>query len=198
MKWIGAFPENRARGLPQISGVIVINDSETGVPVAILDARWVTAKRTAAASALAARNLAHPDVSTLGILSCGVQGRNHLAALCGEFRIEEAIAYDPSEEARVLYAEEMRDRLGVRVYPTAVPRDAVEGPDMVVTAGPIARVPYATIETGWLSEGAKPGRTTRTERLIACLLGLAAEDVVIGRLVVEGAVAKGIGIRLPL
>jgi ornithine cyclodeaminase/alanine dehydrogenase-like protein (mu-crystallin family) len=254
MKWIGAFPENRARGIPQISGVIVINDSETGVPVAVLDARWVTAKRTAAASALAARHLARPDSSKVGILGCGVQGRSHLAALCGEFRIEEAVAYDPSEAARALYAEEMHDRLGVRVYPTAVPRDAVEGCDMVVTAGPIARAPYATIETGWLSEGAfaaavdyasawsagalarfdriytddipqleshrgqgyfphlpapftdlgqvvagaKPGRTTRTERLMACLLGLAAEDIVIGRLVVERAVAKGVGIRLPL
>jgi ornithine cyclodeaminase/alanine dehydrogenase len=198
--------------------------------------------------------LARPEASEVGILGCGIQGRSHLVALCGEFNVREVVAYDPSEEARALYAEEMHDRLGVRVAPTAVPRDAVEGRDMVVTAGPIARVPYATIEAGWLSEGTfaaavdyasawsagalasfdriytddtpqlefqrgqgyfpdlpapftdlgqvvageKPGRTTRTERLMACLLGLAAEDVVIGRLVVERALAKGIGIRLPL
>ncbi|MDD5264122.1 MAG: ornithine cyclodeaminase family protein [Candidatus Bipolaricaulis sp.] len=254
MKWIGAFPGNRDRGIPQVNGIIVINDSETGVPVAVLDARWVTAKRTAAASALAARHLARPDACKVGILGCGVQGRSHLVALCGEFPIEEAVAYDPSDEARALYAEEMRDCLGIRVDPTAVPRDAVEGCDVVVTAGPIARPSYATVEAGWFSEGAfaaavdyasawsagalarfdriytddipqlefqrgqgyfpglpepfadlgkvvagaKPGRTARTERLMACLLGLAAEDVVIGRLVVERAVAKGIGIRLPL
>lgn len=254
MKWIGAFPENRARGIPQITGIIVINDNDTGVPVAVLDARWVTAKRTACASALAARHLARPDASRVGILGCGVQGRSHLVALCAEFRIEEVVAYDPSHEARTRYAEEMRERTGVRVCPAAVPRDAVQAREIVVTAGPIARTPYATIEAGWLSEGAfavsvdyasawsaaalaefdriyvddvaqldahreggyfpdlptpftdlgqvvagaKPGRTSREERLMACLLGLAAEDVVIGRLVVERAVAKGIGTRLPL
>ncbi|MCX6094616.1 MAG: ornithine cyclodeaminase family protein [Candidatus Bipolaricaulota bacterium] len=254
MKWIGAFPENRTHGVPQISGVIVINDDDTGLPLAILDARWVTAKRTAAASALAARHLARPDASKVGILGCGVQGRSHLVALCAEFRIEEVVAYDPSEEARTLYAEEMREHTGVRVCPSAVPRDAVEGRDVVVTAGPIARTPYATIEAGWLPEGAfaaavdyasawsagalatfdriytddipqleaqqregyfpdlpapyadlgqvvvgaKRGRTTGKDRIMACLLGLAAEDVVVGRLVAERAVAKGIGTWLPL
>ncbi len=154
VKWIGAFPENRTRGVPQISGIIVINDGDSGLPLAILDAHWVTAKRTAAASALAARHLARPDAPKVEILGCGVQGRSHVVTLCAEFRIEEVVAYDPSQEARTLYAEEMREPTGVRVCPSAVPRDAVEGRDVVVSAGPIARTPYATVEAGWLPEGA--------------------------------------------
>jgi ornithine cyclodeaminase/alanine dehydrogenase-like protein (mu-crystallin family) len=253
MKWIGAFPGNRDRGAPQISGVIVINDPETGRPSAVLDARWVTAKRTAAASALAAKYLARPDSSTVGILGCGAQGRSHLGALCAEFRVERVVAFDPSVEARTHYAAEMQERTGVRVVATASPRDAVEACDIIVTAGPIARVPYGTVQPGWLSEGAfaasidyasawsagalaefdriyvddipqqeahraegyfpnlpapfadlgevvagtKQGRTTPQQRLMACLLGLAAEDIVVAHLVVERAIARGIGTWLP-
>ncbi len=75
VKWVSAFPENRGRGLPTIAGLIVLNDPETGLPLAVMDAGWITAKRTAAASALAARHLARPDSRILGILGCGVQGQ---------------------------------------------------------------------------------------------------------------------------
>ena len=65
VKWISGFPENRKRGLPYISGLIVLNDIETGLPTAVMDATWITAKRTGAATAVAARRLARPESSVI-------------------------------------------------------------------------------------------------------------------------------------
>ena len=81
MKWIAGYPENPARGLPYISGLLVLNDPETGFPLAVMDAAWITAMRTAAATAVAAKYLCRPDVRSLAILGCGVQGRSNTDAL---------------------------------------------------------------------------------------------------------------------
>ena len=80
MKWIAGYPANPAKGLPYITGLIVLNDPDTGLPIAIMDGTWITAMRTGAASALAGRYLARPDSSTVGIVACGVQGRSNLEA----------------------------------------------------------------------------------------------------------------------
>ncbi len=61
VKWVSGYPENRAAGLPYISGLIVLNDVDTGLPSAVMDCTWITAYRTAAASALSARYLARPE-----------------------------------------------------------------------------------------------------------------------------------------
>src|SRR5262245_10143171 len=67
MKWVSGYPSNPARGLPYISGLLVLNDPETGIPDAVLDATWITALRTAAASAVAARHLARRASHVLGV-----------------------------------------------------------------------------------------------------------------------------------
>jgi len=253
MKWVSAYPRNAGRGLPQVAGLIIVNDVETGLPLAVIDAGWVTAQRTAAASALAARYLARPDAAILGILGCGAQGRSHLTALVAEFRIETVRAYDISEAPRARYAEEMGPAAGVEVIPVDRPEAAVRGCDIVVTAGPITKIPHGTLRPGWLDAGAcgisvdfaaywsagalrevdriatddvaqldryrdlgyfpdlpavdleladlvagtKPGRRAEGERTMACHLGLALEDVVVARIVVERAVATGVGRWLP-
>ncbi|HXI04634.1 MAG TPA: hypothetical protein VNI57_15775, partial [Candidatus Saccharimonadales bacterium] len=58
IKWVSGFPGNRDRGLPYITGLLILNDPETGLPRAVIDASWITAMRTAAATAVAARHLA--------------------------------------------------------------------------------------------------------------------------------------------
>jgi len=154
LKWVSAFPENRGRGLPTIAGLIVLNDPETGLPLAVMDAGWITAKRTAAATALAARHLARPDSRILGILGCGVQGQSHLEALLALFPIREVRAYDTDEEAGERFAAEAEARFRVLAARVNDPRKAVSGCDLVVTAGPILREPHATIRPGWLEAGA--------------------------------------------
>jgi ornithine cyclodeaminase/alanine dehydrogenase-like protein (mu-crystallin family) len=69
IKWVSGYPGNFQRGLPYISGLIVLNDVETGIPYAVMDCTWITAMRTGAASALSAKYLARPDSETIGILA---------------------------------------------------------------------------------------------------------------------------------
>jgi len=72
IKWGGCFPENHKYGLAQTSALLIFNDIQTGWPLAVMDAGWITAKRTAAVSALAVEKLAYHNSSELGILGCGV------------------------------------------------------------------------------------------------------------------------------
>jgi len=81
MKWVAGYPDNHSKGLPYISGLMILNDPMTGLPLAVMDCVWVTAKRTGAATALAAKYLARAESETIGILRCGVQGESNLEAL---------------------------------------------------------------------------------------------------------------------
>jgi ornithine cyclodeaminase/alanine dehydrogenase-like protein (mu-crystallin family) len=154
MKWVSGYPENAARGLPYITGLLILNDDETGVPRAVMDCTWITAMRTGAATAVAAKYLARADSRTIGILGCGVQGRSNLEALALLFPIARVVAYDIVPEQAERFAADVRERAGIEVVQARHPREAVDGCDLVVTAGPILRRPHATIKAGWLNEGA--------------------------------------------
>jgi ornithine cyclodeaminase/alanine dehydrogenase len=155
LKWVSGFPENRERGLPYISGLVVINDPDTGLPLAVMDCVWITAMRTGAATAVAARYLARQDSRILGVLGGGVQGFSNLEALKVLFAIERVVVFDIDEGQLERYEQRVRSRWPeVEIQRAAEPRQAVEGVDIVVTAGPIVRPPHATIKAGWLSEGA--------------------------------------------
>jgi ornithine cyclodeaminase/alanine dehydrogenase len=154
VKWVSGFPGNHKIGLPYITGLLILNDPETGLPISVMDCVWITAMRTGAASALSARYLARPESSVIGILACGVQGRTNLEAMNVLFPIKRAMAYDVDENISRRYAEEMGSRFDLEVVPVATPREAVSGCDIVVTSGPILKKPHATIKSGWLDEGA--------------------------------------------
>lgn len=154
VKWVSGFPLNLERGLPYISGLLILNDSETGLPISVMDCVWITAKRTGAATAIAAKHLARPDSSVVGILGCGVQGRSNIEALSVNFPLEKVMAYDIDSEISAKYASEIKARFGYQVTPVNRPQDAVTGCEIVVTAGPILKKPHATILTGWMDDGA--------------------------------------------
>ncbi len=154
IKWVSGFPENPSRGLPYISGLLILNDFSTGLPLAVMDCVWITAKRTGAASAISARYLARPEASVMGMLGCGVQGRSHVEALKVRFPLKKVMAYDASEEARNQYAREISAQFELEAVPVQTPQEAVTGCDIVVTAGPMVHPPHATIQPGWLDEGA--------------------------------------------
>src|SRR5512141_1633962 len=108
IKWVSGYPENFKRGLPYISGLMIMNDSETGIPYAVMDCAWITAMRTGAASALSAKYLARPDSETVGILACGVQGRTNLEALACLFPVKQAFAYDILPDVQDKFVGEMK------------------------------------------------------------------------------------------
>lgn len=154
VKWVSGFPENAKRGLPYVSGLLILNDLETGLPLAIMDCAWITAVRTGAATALAAKYLARPESAVVGILACGVQGRTNLEALQTLFPLERVRAYDIDPEVTRRYAEDLGERFELDITVVDTPREAVTGCDLVVTSGPILKFPHATIQPGWLDEGA--------------------------------------------
>jgi alanine dehydrogenase len=142
IKWVAAYPANPARGLPYISGLIVLNDSETGLPLAVMDAAEITAVRTAAASGVGIRHLAHPGWRRVAILGFGEQGRQHA---------EVVRTLEPDAEISVYAGPRPRDPgPGLHLAPDA--RSAVEGADVVVTAGPMSRDESRRLERDWLGE----------------------------------------------
>ena len=154
IKWVSGFPGNTQRGLPYISGLLILNDVETGLPLAVMDCGWITGMRTGAATAVAAKYLARPESSTVGILACGVQGRTNLTALDVVFPLLHVRAFDIDTDRAQAFAAEMSSLLDLEVAVVDNPRDAVIGSDLVVTSGPILKTPHATIQPGWLDEGA--------------------------------------------
>jgi ornithine cyclodeaminase/alanine dehydrogenase len=154
IKWISGYPENVNRDLPYISGLLILNDPSTGLPISVMDAAWITAKRTGAATAVAAKYLARKDARVFGILGCGVQGRSNLEALQNSIKtLEEVRAYDISKTRLQLYLDEMTAKSGLLIRPVNSPREAVQGSDIVVTSGPILKTPSPTIERAWVNEG---------------------------------------------
>ena len=154
IKWVSGYPENQKRGLPYISGLLILNDDETGLPYAVMDCTWITAYRTAGASALSAKYLARSESEVVGILACGVQGRTNLEALAVLFPVKRVYAYDIVPEVQQQYIEEMSAKLGLEIVGVDNPKQAVVASDLVVTSGPILEHPEPAIEQGWLQPGA--------------------------------------------
>jgi ornithine cyclodeaminase/alanine dehydrogenase-like protein (mu-crystallin family) len=153
IKWVSGYPDNQKRGLPYISGLLILNDVETGIPYAVMDCTWITAYRTGAATALAAKYLARPESKIAGILACGVQGRTNLEALKVVFPIERAYAYDIHPDRQQEYIDEMSSKLDLEIIGVREPKQAVEQSDLVVTSGPILKYPTPSIQKDWLQPG---------------------------------------------
>ncbi|HLL76599.1 MAG TPA: ornithine cyclodeaminase family protein [Pyrinomonadaceae bacterium] len=133
----GNFPQNAERfGLPTIQGVVVLCDAERGRPLAVLDSIEITALRTAAATAVAARYLARPDSKVATVAGCGVQGRAQLRALAEVLRLEKVYAYDLDAERAADFAREMSRELSAEVEPARDLPAAAGASDVCVTCTP--------------------------------------------------------------
>jgi ornithine cyclodeaminase/alanine dehydrogenase len=141
VKWVAAYRGNKERGLGYISGVIVVNDADTGLPVAVMDATEITAARTAAASGVCVRSWAPPGWRSVAIVGWGVQGRRHADVLR---------ALNPGAAIRVFDPKPERvDAAGMTAAAKTV-REAVEGAEVVVTAAPMTDEPDPPIRSDWL------------------------------------------------
>ena len=136
IKWIGGAPNNPFRfGIPRASAVLILNDPETMVPIAILEGGVISAMRTGAVTGLAARHLARPDSRVVGLIGAGVQGRTQLMALKEVLHsIEEVRVFDRDRERLEAFTSDMTGELGVPVNPVESYRECVKGCDVFVTA----------------------------------------------------------------
>lgn len=126
VKLVGIDPDNPARGLPRIQGVFVLFDPPGLTPSAVLDARALTALRTAAVSGLATRYLARPDASRLVILGAGPQAHAHLLAMHALFDLSKVTVVSRTRAGAEELAVRAREELGLAAV--------VAGPEAVADA----------------------------------------------------------------
>ena len=130
MKWVAGYEQNNAKGLPYIYGVMIMNDAETGRPIALLDGGWITEMRTPGVSGVTMRHVPG-DPTHLAIVGCGLQGHRHLeVALVENPQLTHVTAFDRNHDR----ARDLLDKAGDRVTRVAEsPTDAVAGADLVIT-----------------------------------------------------------------
>jgi len=153
VKVVNSHPENRKKhGLPAVMATIILVDPRTGAPEAIMGGTWITALRTGAAGAVAAKYLANPNPKTVGMVGAGTQARTQLMGLQLVFKtVEEVRVWDLNEKAAIKYAEEMRIKYNqASICSVKNIAKAVQGADIIVTATP-SRKPLVSAE--WVDEG---------------------------------------------
>ena len=153
MKWVSSYPTNSQKGLPAVMGVMILNDVETGRPLAIMDCRWITAARTGAVSAVAAKYLAAQKTEVVGIVGAGVQGKFNLLALKEVLpSIKLVKYYDIYPETLQQTVEAMGVKTALNVKACGSPRAVIEDSDVIVTAtGKLEQVVY---QEAWVKAGA--------------------------------------------
>lgn len=128
------FPINRARhGLPTIQGLVLLFDASRGTPLAVMDSAELTLRRTASATAVAARYLARPDARTMMLFGCGAQGRAHLEAMMHVLRLKRVYAIDRDPTVASGFAVEMSRRLELDVRAVDAFAEHVRAADVCVT-----------------------------------------------------------------
>ena len=173
----GFWLDNPDVGLTRHQSTTVMFDPATGLPTAFMDGNHITAVRTAAVGALAARELARQDARTAAVLGCGMQGVGQAEALCLVRPIEEIRAFDIVPENVERFAESLR-QLGVDVKACRDAHEAVRGADIVVTVTP-AKEPV--LRSDWIEQGAHVsafGTDTRDKNEVEAALFRRAKVVV--------------------
>lgn len=145
LKLVTLAPGNARLNLPTHSSLILAVDADSALPLALLEANYITMMRTAAASVVASKYLAAESGGRLALLGSGVQAEGHLRLLRRAFDIREVAVWSPNSDRREAFAE----MHGCDALPTA--EAAVEGADIVVTAT-AARLPI--LKGAWLKPGA--------------------------------------------
>jgi len=136
------FPGNPVRyDLPTIQGVLLLFDASNGKPLACMDSGWITAMRTAATTAVAAKYLALRRASSIAFIGCGIQARAHLEALRLVRGIERLNAFDLNRKAADRFAAESRERFKIVTEVAADAGRAAIGCEIVVTSTP-SRQPF--------------------------------------------------------
>lgn len=152
LKWVGGFARNAERGLPNVTGIQVVNDTETGVPLAVMDCGYLTGLRTAAVSAIIARACAVRGASRLALIGCGFQGAMHLTFLCQLLpSLREIRLRDVRPEAMQALRQQAAATFDGEIILCPDNRRAVEGADVVCTC---TNGDERIIEAAWFKPGA--------------------------------------------
>lgn len=154
VKTFSFFPDNpTGHDLPTTYSMVLLFEADTGFPVCLMEAGWVTGLKTGASTTVTAAALANPDSRGLAIFGAGLQGRMHLEALATRFQLEQVWVLDVLPDVAEEYARDMSRKLDLAVE--AVPLEerarAVRDADMVVT---VTTGDQVLVERAWLKPGA--------------------------------------------
>lgn len=152
IKWIASAPQNPFKyNLPRASAVIVLNDPDTLVPIAIMDGTAISASRTGANTGVASKYLAKKTSRTLGLIGAGVQNRTQLLAIIYSHpEIETIKIYDLHEERAQNFADEMSIKTGKEISVVKTAYEAVKNSDIFVTAT-VTETPI--VKSEWIEPG---------------------------------------------
>jgi len=155
IKWASCFPSNRERfGLVQTSGLLVYNDPESGWPLAVMDAVWITEKRTPAVTCVSAKHLAPADASTFGMIGCGVQGRAHVGMIENVLnRLQTIYVYDIFGDAAERLVSDLQPLVRARIVKAGSMEEVVRSSQVVASATVITSKPEPRIMDSWIQEG---------------------------------------------
>jgi ornithine cyclodeaminase len=153
IKWIPSKPSNPAlHGLPRANALIILNDADTLLPLAVMDGTIVSAMRTGAASGVAARVLARRGAAVLGMVGAGVQMHTQAMAMRAVLPdLREARVFDLDTARATNFAREMSAQLSLEIRPVATAEEACRDADVFVTA---TMSSHAYVEAGWYRPGA--------------------------------------------
>jgi ornithine cyclodeaminase/alanine dehydrogenase-like protein (mu-crystallin family) len=133
-KLVTLFPGNPKKNLPVLNGIMVLNDAQTGVPLAFLDGSALTALRTAAVGAVSIRHLAPDDTKTLGIIGAGVQGFYQALAACNTRHLTDIFIFDLHPEKSLALIDKLSERIThVKLHQAAGAEDLLEKSRIVIT-----------------------------------------------------------------
>ncbi|MCU9839292.1 ornithine cyclodeaminase family protein [Ruegeria sp. WL0004] len=153
VKSVMVSPRNPSRGLPGVEGVVLVQDSETGEMLALMQAGWLTGVRTAGLSAVAARRLAAPAAETITFVGTGAQARSHLAAFCDLFPLRRAVLVGRGAGNLERLGALARAR-GLEVEIASTPQAALAAADIVVSSVTLAYGMEPFLDARWLKPGA--------------------------------------------
>jgi ornithine cyclodeaminase/alanine dehydrogenase-like protein (mu-crystallin family) len=138
-------------GIPRAHALIILNDANTGVPVAVMDGTYISAMRTGAVTGVGAKYLANPDSEVVGIIGCGVQARTQIMAIKAAVpSVQSLKGYDIRGEASKQFAQWASKELGLRAVAVGTAKEAVEGSDIIATVT-VADEPI--VKDSWLKKG---------------------------------------------
>lgn len=168
VKWLGIEPFDPATGHQTLEASIVLSALEGARLLAVLDARWITAIRTATVSLLAAKRMARQASARMAIIACGEQAQYHLDLFSRAFPLQECFCFSRRVESAERLAAKARD-IGLNAKAYTSLRECVEGADIVVTTSPAPT--EILIEPKWFTPGAfislvDLGRTMNTMALL--------------------------------
>jgi alanine dehydrogenase len=167
LKWVSVYPDNPGKGLPTVIAMLVLNDPETGFPLAIMDATQITSYRTGAAGGVAAKYLARKDSKLLGLIGAGAQAKTQLLALINYFDFSKIYVWSLREEDVEDFKAGFPD---LPIEPASI--ETAAGCDIICTTTPSREF---IVKREWIKEGAHinaigadaPGKQELDPRILA-------------------------------